>query len=172
MRLTEPPSSPADAVNHVMEQSSAGKRARPTSVSSLDYQARQAAQGKLLTPKPKERKSPQHQQQNEEEQYVQPRRSASRARGGSGPPPRNDYIDPRALYELYGDTEQSSSAKASQSSGGGPAGAPTGAKKAKDRYYRTPDGRAKDSNEYPDYLREQMDKGVPVTQWVVLLLLL
>ena len=174
----------AEIVDQILEGAvpAASKRSRPTSVSSLDYQVR-AKRDQLTTTKPGKRKTQQQQQQPDHHQQY--RRSIStRARGSSGPPPRRfDLSDLEGMDEdqllqaLYEDPELAdAAAKAAEE-----------AKKQKrstrkfssstttppkEQYYRAADGSVKDVGQYPEHLREMIDGGVPVTQWIVLLVLL
>jgi hypothetical protein len=157
----------------------ASKRSRPTSVSSLDYQVKTKRE-QLTTTKPGKRKPQQQQQPDHQQQY---RRSIStRARGSSGPPPRKfDLLDLEGMDEdqllqaLYEDPELATAAakaaeqakKKKRSTRKASSTTPP-----KDQYYRAADGSVKDVGQYPEHLREMIDGGVPVTQWIILLVLL
>ena len=174
----------AEIVDQIFEGAvpAPSKRSRPTSVSSLDYQVR-AKRDQLTTTKPGKRKT-QQQQQQQPDHHQQYRRSIStRARGSSGPPPRRfDLSDLEGMDEdqllqaLYEDpqladaaakaAEKAKKQKRSTRKFSSPTTPP------KDQYYRAADGSVKDVGQYPEHLREMIDGGVPVTQWIVLLVLL
>ena len=188
----------ADILDHILEQSApssvaAAKRSRPSSISSLDYKVRNTSKrDKLTTTKPVKRKAPpqqqpppdqqqkqQQQQQQQQHQYLNRRSISTRARGSSGPPPRKyDLSDLEGMNEeqilqaLYEDPElAAAAAKAAEKArkDRGPSSKPsTGG----ERYYRASDGTVKAVGEYPEYLREMMDGGIPVKQWIILLVLL
>jgi hypothetical protein len=179
----------AEIVDQILEGAApaASKRSRPTSVSSLDYQAR-AKKDQLTTTKPGKRK-PQQQQQPDQQQQQYRRSISTRARGSSGPPPRKfDLSDLEGMDEdqllqaLYEDPElAATAAKAAEQAKKQKRStrkASSNTRKAssttppKDQYYRSADGSVKDVGQYPEHLREMIDGGVPVTQWVILLVLL
>lgn len=169
MKLSDPSSSTknskgvnAGVVNQILEVGSIGKRSRPSSTSSLDYKPKRLPQEKLTTTKPTKSKMQQQQQppSNQQQQFLQPRRSPTRAQGGSGPPPR--------IYDFSGLEDPDLAARASE--GRGTTSPPVISREGNNR--RSIDGSTKYINEYPEHLRELMDGGVPVTQWIILLVLL
>ena len=159
--------------------------------SSLDYKVRTRSTEPITTTKPGKRKNS---RQALEEQKARETAAAaaqldarmpikSRARGSSGPPPRKFELsdldgmsEAQILEALYADPDlaQSVAKMAEQMSTDGkspPPGAPAGARKNR----RSPLGSKKarkEFSEYPDHMRELMDGGVPVMQWVILLALL
>lgn len=157
---------------------------RGSSGSSLDY--RYKNDGSATTTKPTKRKNPQQQQQHQQNNQQQGPSYSTRARGSSGPPPRKydlsqiETMDEYQLIQAIREDPEFAAAAAKytnqaikESENQAPTTKPTGAKKARqDGYYRSSDGNAKDITEYPEHIRELMDSGVPVTQWVVLLLIL
>lgn len=159
--------------------------------SSVDYQTK--GKGKPITTKPVKRKNQQQQQQQnqgeEQQHYYQQRpRYPTRARGSGIPPKHYDLSQIEHMSELellqlmqhdpefaavahsYREEAAARKTKEKQKS---PTAKPSSAKESsRDRYYRAADGTAQDVSQYPNHVRELMDSGVPVTQWVVLLLLL
>lgn len=165
--------------------------------SSLDFKASSYhSNGSPITTKPGKRKNRQQQQQQqqqyEEEQLKQQqarRPYLSRARGHSGPPPRkweladlqhmNEeellqalYADPELAQEAARMTERIAAEKGGPSSGR-PSASPS--RRPTTTSSRGKRGSAAGRNgpsEYPDHMRELMDGGVPVIQWLIILVLL
>lgn len=177
----------AEIVDHLLGGTQAASsrrlaRSSSVSVSSLDYKAKGRKSENLATTKPGKRKAP-PQQVNEQQQQQQHLRRVvpTRARGSSGPPPRKydlsdlDTMDEEQIIKaIYDDPElaAAAAAKAAEQKKRPPTGPPTGARKSRDRQNRASSGRSKEFSEYPDHLREMMDGGVPVTQWIILVALL
>ena len=180
---------------HIVEKMTptiATRHSRPSSTSSLDYRSPTGQNSKVATTKPMKKKKPQHQinltpeeQQQQLQQQILARGNPQqrRAQGSAGPPRKWDLTDLGSMTEqemiraLYEDPDLANQAvKAAEleksRTGAGSTGPPTGAKKSRGRYYRSSDGSAKDVSEYPDHIRELMDGGVPVMQWIILLVLL
>jgi hypothetical protein len=194
MRLNEPT---ARANTNIVNSLLSDETTYQSGSSSLDYKTK--GNEKLTTTKSGKRKK-QVQQQAEQQQNHQ-RRNAypTRARESNGvPPKRYDFAnihdmdeselmtalrdDPEFAAEMKKYAEQASQKKSTPAlpttpptRRSKPTTRPTGAKtktKPRDRYYRSVDGNAQDSAEYPHHVRELMDSGVPVTQWLILLVLL
>lgn len=153
--------------------------------SSLDFKVQQTTP--LTTTKPGKRKNRQQQQLEEEEHQLMVMRNQpkfryhqSRARGNAGPPPtRYELSDlehlsrEQVMHALYSDPELAQEAarmaeKMSEKEGP-PSAAPTKSRRSSSSGKKRV---AKEFSEYPDHLRERMDGGVPVLQWVILLVLL
>jgi hypothetical protein len=188
-----------DQLLHASPTASKRTRTARSKLSSLDYKVvKDQSKGEEAptTTKPiirkdaQQQQAEQQQQQQQQQQQYYRRGLTTRARGSSGPPPRRyDLSDLEGMTEeqllqaLYEDPELATAAtKAAEESqqkpkrekrSSVPTSAPTGAKKSREgsRFYRGADGIAADSAEYPDHLKEMMDQGVPVVQWVVLLLI-
>jgi hypothetical protein len=118
----------------------------------------------------------QQQQQPAKQQPDPPRRSpyATRARGSSGiPPPTLDLNDLEGMNEeelmqaLYNDPELAELAaeagRAKKATGGSTS---SSSRKAKAKAGITKDGY------YPSHIQEKMQEGIPVVQWIIILLLL
>lgn len=191
----------ADVIDKLLPPPTSSKRPRGSSMpmSSLDFKAQnQNIEESLTTTIPSKRKSKEQMEAEEElqrqkevhqqQQYFRKQNFVSRARGGSGPPPhRHDLKDLETMTEqqvmqaLHSDPELAAQAtKAAEEAQrqqrkrrnrSAPASSQN-SKKSRDRFYRGADGIAADSTEYPEYLKQMMDQGVPVAQWAILLLLL
>jgi hypothetical protein len=163
--------------------------------SSLDYKTK--SNGKLTTTKRGKRKNQQQQQAEQKQNHHRRNAYPTRARESTGvPPKRYDFAnihdmdenelmtalrdDPEFAAEMKKYAEQAGQKESAQAlppttapTTPKPTPSPTGAKtKPRDRYYRSVDGNAQDLAEYPHHVRELMDSGVPVTQWLILLVLL
>lgn len=193
MRLNEPS---ARAKTNIVNTLLSDETRHHSAASSLHYKTK--SNEKLTTPKPGKRKN--QQQTEQQEQQQQHRRSAypTRARESTGVPPKRYDIanihdmdeyelmtalreDPEFAAAMQQYSEQAAQKESTKEmptpSPKKPKSPPTGSRrkaktKPRERYYRAADGNVQDLAEYPHHVRELMDSGVPVTQWVILLLLL
>ena len=143
------------------------KRARPAS--SLDVKV---TNGDNMTRPPKKKKQSQKQQQKQLQQYYESRQyeSEKRARGGA----RNKYdfseldglSEEEIMQALYDDPEMAAAA----------AEAAEKMQRKKDRTQKlkteSTHKRSRTVSEHPAHLKAMMDEGVPVKQWIILLVLL
>eukprot|EP00980_Cylindrotheca_fusiformis_P014408 scaffold3840_cov129-Cylindrotheca_fusiformis.AAC.4 len=188
MRLNEPTSR---ANTNIVNTLLSDETRHQSGSASLDYKPK--SDGKLTTPKPGKRKIQQQQQRTEQKHQRTTNPTRSRERTGL-PPKRYDIADIHKMDEYQLMTairedpefaaamQEYSEQLAKKEREPSPpttqhTSPPTGARrktktKPRERYYRAADGNAQDLAEYPHHVRELMDSGVPVTQWIILLLLL
>ena len=175
-----------ETVDQILEGAvpAASKRSRSNAVSSLeDYQGRASIDQLTNTIKPGKRKPQQQQEQSDQKQQYRTLSIDTRAHGSRGLPPRKfdlsnlEGMDEdellQALHEdpELADTAAKMAAQAKEQKGSIRRAAST--THPKDQYRRTANGSVKDVGQgYPERLREMIDGGVPVTQWIVLLVLL
>jgi hypothetical protein len=138
------------------------KRSRPTS--SLDVKV-----DRLKQTRPPSRS---HQKKNQKSQR---KTTYPRSSRGGGIPPKFDFSDLEGMTEeelrmaLAADPELAAAAAAAAAEN-----ADFGAKrkKYKSPYYRNKDGHVESINDYPAHLQSLMEEGIPVKQWIILLILL
>jgi len=161
-------------------ESEGQKRARAAKryKSSLDFRVSIEQQGVLINPLPvkdtKTTQQRQQQQQPEQEQKIRGTSHQTRARGSSGiPPPKllNGFSDlnlesmneeqlMEALKKIY------SGSSAGEELLGGPG---DGKKRANSGKRRSRTSSRSFSKAYPAHIRDQMDEGIPVVQWIIVL---
>ena len=172
MRLNAPILSNAEGDKDELDDhvgSAERKRSRPTS--SLDVKV---PSGAKLT-RPPDRNDGKQQpsrppQQQQPQRHIFPR--VTRARGGGGIPSRryNFLSDLNGLSEeelrmaLAHDPELAAAAAA--------AGVDGDKSRKRSPYYRSRGGKVNSLDEHPEHLRAMMEEGIPVKQWIILLLLL
>ena len=161
------------------------KRSQSNSVSSVeDNQVRAKRDQLIATITPGRRKPQQQQEQPDQKQQHDRRLSiATRASGSRGPPPRKFDLsnlegmdEEQLLQALHEDPELADTAAKMAEQANKQQQNPRKASSTtppKDQYCRAANGSVKDVGQgYPEALREMIDGGVPITQWIVLLVLL
>lgn len=156
---TEDPEQAPNA--ETMEDSSlhTSEKKRPTSSLDLKVEGGSTMTTPPLKSGKKRQARPKEQQQQQQQQ--QPRKNfITRARRGRLPSHTKYEDDEGLLQALYEDPE--AMAAASQKS-------KNGDNKSSSRQYSK---KSKSLSEYPDHLQSMMDEGIPVTQWIIVLVLL
>lgn len=178
MRLKDPSqklSSEGGASAEILDQvlgTADRKRARPSS--SLEVKV--ANNGSLIRPPPSKKKNQKQQQQT----YEQSGGKTTRARGGGGiPNTKFDFADLEGMTEeeimqvLYDDPKLAAAATAAaekmQKSEQKAKPSKPKSQNGRNSYKRPP---ARTVSSHPDHLKAMMEEGVPVKQWIVLIVLL
>ena len=157
---------PTEVMNDITSGSGAAerKRSRPT-YSSLDIKVPDGM--KLTTTRMPRRSQPQQQQQQQQQRIISSR--PTRAQRGGFPPKSYDFISD--LDDLTEAQIRSAFAQDPELAAAA-AVAENDKKRKRSPYYRKKDGKVGSLGEHPQHLRAMMEEGIPVKQWIILLLLL